>query len=87
MTYPGIDESVKIIANDIVNSPSDPVFFYYNKNYPGDLSNNPLATPISVVDVRLIKIHLMINIDPRRAPNNVNLESFAQLRNINDYMQ
>lgn len=85
--YPGNDESVSVIASDIVNDSSNPIFFYYNKNFPGDAANNPLSTPINVEDVRLIKIHLMINIDPRRAPNNVNLESFAQLRNINDYMQ
>lgn len=86
-TYSENDESVRVIAKNIVNTIDDPVFYYFNKNYPGDSANNPLATPVSVIDVRLIKIHLMINIDPVRAPNNVNLESFAQLRNINDYMQ
>lgn len=87
LTYPDEDESVKIIARSIVNDPASPIFSYYNKNYPGDAANNPLSTPIKIDDVRLIKIHLMINIDPLRDPDNVNLESFVQLRNINDYMQ
>jgi len=56
-TYPGGDESVKIIAQSIVNDSTSPIFSYYNKNYPGDLTNNPLSTPIKVDDVRLIKIH------------------------------
>ncbi len=85
--YSDDDENVKMIANDIVNESDDPMFSYYNKNYPADTANNPLSVPVNVSDVRLIKIHLMINIDPIKAPNNVNLETFVQLRNINDYMQ
>jgi hypothetical protein len=73
------------MANFIVNENNNPVFFYYNKNYPGDTVNNPLATPIGVGDVRLIRVHLLVNIDPVHAPNNINIESFADLRNLKTY--
>jgi hypothetical protein len=47
--------------------------------------NNPLDTPINVEDARLIRVHLFVNIDPVRAPNNINIESFADLRNLKNY--
>jgi len=82
VTYPASDDTVSVLANYIVNTDVDPVFYYYNENYPGDAINNPLVTPINVQDVRLIRVHLLMNIDPVRAPNNVNIESFADLRNL-----
>ena len=85
VTYPVGDSTVTVLANYIVNENTDPVFYYYNKNYPGDTVNNPLATPVAVGAVQMIRIHLLINIDPVHAPNNVNIESFVDLRNLNVY--
>ena len=82
LSYPSGDDSVKILSGYIINNSSQPVFYYYNKDYPGDTVHNPLAIPVSVSDVKMIKIHLMINIDPGKAPENINIESFAQLRNV-----
>jgi prepilin-type N-terminal cleavage/methylation domain-containing protein len=84
-TYASGDQQTITIANYIVNDASAPIFRYYNKNYPGDISNNPLAAPISVSDVRLMKIFLKINIDPNRAPDNIETQSFVEMRNLNDY--
>jgi hypothetical protein len=85
VTYPANDDSVSVMTNYVVNANGEPVFYYYNKNYPGDTVNNPLTTPINVEDVRLIRVHLFVNIDPIRAPNNINIESFADLRNLKNY--
>ncbi len=85
VTYPVGDDTVKVLANSIINSSTDPVFSYYNNDYPSDTVNNPLATPVNVADVRMIKIRLMVNIDPNRAPNFINVESFVQLRNLTNY--
>ncbi|PIV86009.1 MAG: hypothetical protein CO075_00715 [Candidatus Moranbacteria bacterium CG_4_9_14_0_8_um_filter_41_43] len=82
VTYPASDDTVKVLAEYITNTNSDPVFLYYNKNYPGDTVNNPIATPADVSAIRLIKVHIMVNIDPVNAPNNVNIESFVDLRNL-----
>ena len=83
--YPLGNQQVIIIASSIVNAANIPVFSYYNKNYPGDTSNNPMATPASIANVRLIKVHLQININPNRAPDNIEMQSFVELRNLNDY--
>lgn len=85
VTYPAGDQTTSLLAQYISNTPADPVFYYYNEDYPSDIISNPLATPISVQDVRLIKVHLLVNIDPVHAPNNINVESFAELRNLNNY--
>ncbi len=85
VTYPAADDTVTTIATYVVNTGSEPLFSYYNKNYPGDITNNPLSGTISVGDVRLIRVWVRMNIDPIKAPNNINIESFAELRNLNDY--
>lgn len=85
ITYPSGDGTTELIAGSIANTASDPIFYYYNDDYPADLVNNPLGTPVSISDVRMIKVHLMVNIDPLHAPDYINIESFAELRNLNDY--
>lgn len=85
VTYPASDDSVSTIATYVVNASSEPLFSFYNKNYPGDTANNPLSGTISLSDVRLIRVWIRMNIDPIKAPNNINIESFAELRNLNDY--
>jgi len=84
-TYESGDQTVISIAHSIVNDSATPIFYYYNKNYPGDVDHNPMSTPASVSDVRLIKLYLRINIDPDRAPDNIETQSFVELRNLNDY--
>lgn len=85
VTYPVNDDTVSIMTNYVTNTNGEPVFYYYNHDYPGDAVNNPLAVPLNnrVSDVKLIRVHLLVNIDPVRAPNNINIESFADLRNLN----
>lgn len=85
VSYPASDDAVSVLTNYVVNESDDPTFYYYNENYPGDTVNNPLVTPVSVENVRLIRVHLLVNIDPVHAPNNVNIESFADLRNLETY--
>ncbi|TSD00775.1 MAG: Uncharacterized protein Athens071425_578 [Parcubacteria group bacterium Athens0714_25] len=83
--YPDGDQNIQIIANYVANDASHPIFSYYDENYPADEINNPMETPASVSDVRMAKIHLMINIDPDNAPDYINIQSFVALRNLNEY--
>ena len=83
--YPANDETVSVIADYVTNTPEQPIFYYYNKNYPGDTINNPLSTPANIGDIKLIKVLLWINIKPETAPDNVRMESFVNIRNLNEY--
>lgn len=85
VTYPATDTTVTVVTNFVVNESDNPIFYYYNNNYPGDTTNNPLATPVNIGSIRMVQVKLLINIDPVHAPNNVYISSFVDLRNINGY--
>lgn len=87
VTYAAGDGAVTVLASNIANEPTEPVFTYYNEDYPGDVVNNPLSTPIAIRDARLVKVRLVINIDPNNAPDDTNIESFAEFRNLSNYAQ
>jgi Tfp pilus assembly protein PilV len=82
ITYASGDESIITIASHIINDANNPIFEYYNQDYPGDTTNNPMTTPASVSAVRMVKIHLYININPNRAPDNIEMQTFVELRNL-----
>lgn len=84
--YPSEDQSVVVLASSVINNIlSEPVFHYYNADYPGDLTNNPLPYPASIENIRLASIHFYVNIKPDHAPDHINIESMAEFRNLNDY--
>lgn len=87
VSYPSGDQSVAAVATYVANESSEPVFSYYNDDYPGDTVNNPLPTPISIQEVRLVRVRLIVNVNPNRAPEETNVESIAELRNLNEYVQ
>jgi len=86
VTYPVGDQTVTVLTSDVANEPDEPVFFYYNENYPGDTTGNPMPTPVVIADVRIVGVRLFINIDPNRDPEHTVIESSAELRNINAYV-
>ena len=83
--YQSGDENIFELAKHIVNTESDPMFSYYNRDYPADTVNNPVETPADVSEIRLVKIFLKINIDPKNIPDNIQQETFIEIRNLNDY--
>jgi prepilin-type N-terminal cleavage/methylation domain-containing protein len=82
--YESGDQTTETIATYVVNTTSQPLFRYYNINYPSDQVNNPLSTPAAINLVRMAKIEIYINIDPYHSPDNVKLESFVEFRNLKD---
>lgn len=84
-SYPNEDDTISTVASHIVNTPTQPLFYFYDANYPADQTNNPLAVPVADVSkIRLVKIDMFYNLDPYRAPNNIRLESYVELRNLKD---
>lgn len=84
-TYSSGDQATLTLAEYVVNGASDPIFYYYNKDYPGDAVSNPVDTPAIVADVRLVKVNLSVDPNVNKAPDSVRMESFVELRNLNDY--
>jgi prepilin-type N-terminal cleavage/methylation domain-containing protein len=84
-TYASGDAETKTIVSHIVNDAGNPIFAYYDSSYPEDSVNNPIHTPATAPNVRLVQIDLHMNIDPNRPPDNVQIQSFVEIRNLNDH--
>jgi len=83
--YPSEDQTTSELVTHVVNTADQPLFYFHDTNYPVDQINNPLPVPISDVSmIRLVKMDIYYNYDPYRAPNNIRLESFVEMRNLKD---
>ncbi len=78
--YPLEQEEITTISSYIRNAP--PIFEYYNGDWPEDTVNNPLSTPARLQETKLMRVYLVINVDPNRPPQNFELESCVQVRNL-----
>jgi prepilin-type N-terminal cleavage/methylation domain-containing protein len=84
-SYPGGDQTTTTLVTHVVNTADQPLFYFYDMNYPADQTNNPIAIPVSDVSkIRLVKIDMFYNLNPFRAPDNIRLESFVEMRNLKD---
>lgn len=78
--YAGETEDLTLISDLVVNG-SEPVFYYYNENYPADQTNNPLVPGERLLNTRLIEIRLLLNTSPdSQQPIEVNTK--VMLRNL-----
>ena len=73
--YPLDKENISVLTSFVRNNP--PIFEYFDKN--GNKINDPA---LRLKDTRLMKVYLVINIDPNRPPKEFELESFVTLRNM-----
>ncbi len=83
LTYDGANEVISTLSSYVRNE-TTPVFKYFNEDYPSDQVNNPLATPISTADVRMVQLFLEVNVDPTRVPETTELSVNIQLRNLKE---
>ena len=74
-TYPSDQEVVSVLTAYVRNIP--PIFEYYDQN-----GNKIEDYPARLKDTKLMKVYLVVNVDPNRPPNEFELESFIQLRNL-----
>lgn len=80
VSYNLANESVRTLTN-IVRNGTDPAFFYYNSDWPGDSVNNPLIPADRISDTRQVKVILDIN--PSLEDNNYTLEGMVKVRMLN----
>jgi prepilin-type N-terminal cleavage/methylation domain-containing protein len=84
-SYPAGDQTVITVADYVHNTASQPLFSYFNSDYPADTANNPIATPVAQINqIRMVKLDIYFNLDPLQAPDNIRLESFVEMRNLKD---
>lgn len=77
------EESISTLVSGVLNSPSLPVFEYYDGNYAG--TSTPLATPINITEVRMVKVNITVNRRPNQNPPDLmTVSSQATLRNLKD---
>ncbi len=75
ITYPLDKEEIFILSQYVRNQP--PIFHYYDGN-----GNEITQLPARLKDTKLMKIYLVINVNPNRPPQNFILESAVQIRNL-----
>jgi prepilin-type N-terminal cleavage/methylation domain-containing protein len=78
----GNTESVTTLATGVVSSSTLPIFQYYSSAYSG--TEAPLAQPVNITSIRLVKITIIIDKDPTHAPSQIVITSQVSLRNLKD---
>jgi len=73
--YPENEEKISIITSYVRNTP--PIFEYFDEN-----GNKIESSQSRLLDTKLIKVHLVVNVNPNSPPNQFELESYAQIRNL-----
>lgn len=74
VSYPAEDEEVTALSKYVLNDL--PIFRYYD----GD--GIELTAPARLEDTKLMRVHLVVNVNPERPPQNFELESNVQIRNL-----
>jgi hypothetical protein len=75
VTYPADQEKITTISSYVRNAP--PIFSYFNENGE-QITENPAI----LSNTTMMKLFMVINIDPERPPADYNLEQYIQLRNL-----
>lgn len=81
LAYNDGEEVVVDFVSAIVNGATT-IFEYYDTNYDGTTA--PLVAPINIPNVRLVKITLIVDRDPNRAPEAIELSTQISMRNLKD---
>lgn len=80
--YDSNNESVKLIS-EFINNQSQPLFYYYNQDWPVDEINNPLVQEHRLLSTRLVRVVLKVNTSPGLIEDVV-LQTSVMIRNLKD---
>jgi type II secretory pathway component PulJ len=81
LTYDPANEVITELIHDVANGTTS-IFSYYDENYDG--TTQPLAEPIDISAVRLVKITVVIDRDPTQPPGPMTLTTQINMRNLKD---
>lgn len=80
LTYATSSEATTTVVNYVVPQASTSIFTYYDTNYTG--SESALAQPVSVSDVRIVKISIYADVSPETSPAPVFFTNTVNIRNL-----
>jgi prepilin-type N-terminal cleavage/methylation domain-containing protein len=81
LTYNSSNEKIIEVVHDVINTD---IFTYFNSSYDGTSSSTPIAQPVSPAVVRLVKIELIVDKDPKRSPAPITVGTQMSIRNLKD---
>ena len=81
LTYNPASETISDVVRDIANG-ATALFSYYDTAYDG--TTQPLAEPVDVSAVRLVKITIVVDRNPLAPPNPITLTTQISMRNLKD---
>lgn len=82
LTYNPVNENKSIIASGVRNATSSALFEYFDGSYNG--SGQPLAYPLVIYTIRLVKINIVIDSDAMKSPLPIIYSAQVSLRNLKD---
>jgi Tfp pilus assembly protein PilW len=82
LVYNSANEVSSISVSNIANPSNTPIFQYFDTNYAGTTS--PLAFPVDITKVRLVKITTVIEKDPNKSPTPITVTTQVNIRNLKD---
>ena len=79
LAYNPVNEVLQDEVHDIANT-STPIFTYFDENYAG--SGSPLTQPVTVAQIRMVKIYLILEENPAASPAPLNITAQTEVRNL-----
>ncbi|MFH1509809.1 MAG: type II secretion system protein [Candidatus Nealsonbacteria bacterium] len=75
--YPAEQEEISILTSYVRNVP--PIFTYFDEEGE-EITENPAK----LINTKMMKVYLIINVNPERSPTDFELKSAVQLRNLKE---
>ncbi|OGY98229.1 MAG: hypothetical protein A2855_02925 [Candidatus Liptonbacteria bacterium RIFCSPHIGHO2_01_FULL_57_28] len=80
LVYVTSTEATTTVVNYVVPKAAVPMFSYYDANYTG--GEDAMTSPVSVADVRIVKISIYADVDPEHSPQPVFFTNTVNIRNL-----
>ena len=82
-TYNPAAEKVSNVQRNVANGPTNPLFYYYDGSYVGSSTQSSLSQPVSVTQVKMVKIELNIfNVAGVKNTNTYRINTSSAIRNL-----
>lgn len=79
-TYDEDDEEIIEVIHNV--QATSTIFTYYDENYAGTASSTPLSDPVPIIQIRLVRIDLVVDDDLDEPPAPIWLTTQVSIRNL-----